>query len=229
VTCVVGIRGEHGVLLAADSQSSGENLKRMDTDSKVFQLSEIMAVAYCGSGRFGQILKHWLMDALDEPPLDRDLRRWYVREFAPVLRDVLNDHGHLHILEADQTEYLGNSAFLLAVRDRVFAIEPDFSINENELPFEAMGSGGEAAMGALRAEVERHDRAEAEWLSGSWSALERIARRAIVGASETTLAVGGTIRLARTSIYTADEKAQARRIVKGCSTPRDDEGWYVAA
>lgn len=227
MTCVVGIRGKNGVLLAADSQASGDNLKRMDTDSKVFQLSDIMAVAYCGSGRLGQILKHWLMDALEEPPLDRDLRRWYVREFAPVLRDVLNDHGHLHILEENQTEYLGNSAFLLAVRDRLFAIEPDFSINENEFPFEAMGSGGEAAMGALRAEVEKHGHPVADYVSGASHSLEAMAKRAIIGASDTTLFVGGTIRYAATCVYTVDEKAQARRIVKNAPTTRDDEGWYT--
>lgn len=227
MTCVVGIRMKGGVLLAADSQSSGDNLKRMDTDSKVFQLSDIMAVAYCGSGRLGQILKHWLMDALEEPPLDRDLRRWYVREFAPVLRDVLHDHGHLHILESDQTEYLGNSAFLLAVRDRLFAIEPDFSINENEMPFEAMGSGGEAAMGALRAEVEKHRTPVADYMEGTPQKLGELARRAIVGAADTTLGVGGTIRYAGTCVYTLDEKAQARRIVKDEPTVRDDEGWWV--
>ena len=177
MTCVVGIRWKGGVLLAADSQTSGDNFKRMDTDSKVFQLSDVLAIAYCGSGRLGQILKHWLMDALEEPPLDRDLRRWYVREFAPVLRDVLNEHGHLHILEEDQTEYLGNSAFLLAVRDRLFAIEPDFSINESEFPFDSFGSGSEAALGALRGELDKHDRQEVDCVSGSLKQIETMARR----------------------------------------------------
>lgn len=227
MTCVVGIRTQDGVLLAADSQTSGTNFKRMDTDSKVFQLSEIMAVAYCGSGRLGQILKHWLMDALDDPPVDRDLRRWYVRDFAPVLRDVLNECGHLHILEQDQTEYLGESAFLLAVRDRLFAIEPDFSVNESEFPFDAFGSGSEAALGALRAEIDAHDLHEADCMSGTRKALEATARRAVTAAAETTLYVGGTIRFAATRTYTAEEKAQARLILKNAATVRDDEGWYT--
>lgn len=224
VTCVVGIRMEDGVLLAADSQTSGSNFKRMDTDSKVFQLSETMAVAYYGSGRLGQILKHWLMDALDEPPVDRDLRRWYVRDFAPVLRDVLNECGHLHILEQDQTEYLGESAFLLAVRDRLFAIEPDFSVNESEFPFDAFGSGSEAALGAL---IDTHDLHEVDCMSGTREALQDTARRAIVAAAETTLYVGGTIRYAATCTYTPEEKALARRVIEDAATVRDDEGWYT--
>lgn len=220
MTCVVGIRGTGGVLLAADSQTSGANEKRMDTDSKVFQLSECMAVAYCGSGRFGQVLKHWLMDTLDEPPVDRDLSRWYVRDFAPVLRDVLAECGHLHVMEADQTEYLGDSAFLLAVRDRLFAIETDFSINESELPYEALGSGGEAAMGAMRGLL-------ASRMPASWATAERVAGAAIEAAAETTLYVGGTVRFARTCTYTAAEKAQAKRIVANAPTFREDEGWYT--
>lgn len=222
MTCVLGIRGKNGVLLAADSQSSGDNLKRMDTDSKVFALGECMAVAYCGSGRFGQLLKHWLMDVLDQPPIDRDLRRWYVRDFQPVLRNVLADAGFLHIMEEDQTEHFGNSAFLLAVRDRLFCIEPDFSINENVLPFEATGSGGEAAMGALRSEF-----GDGEFVPGRWEALEGMAERALVAATDTTLYVGGPRRYARTAVYTEAEKTQARAIVRNAPTLREDEGWYV--
>lgn len=220
MTCVVGVRGPAGVLLAADSQTSGTNEKRMDACSKVFQLSDTMAIAYCGSGRFGQIVKHWLMDSLDEPPLDRDLSRWYVRDFAPVLRDVLADTGHLHVMEEDTTEYFGDSAFLLAVRDRLFAIEPDFSVNEHDVfEYDALGSGAEAAMGVLAASTWRG--------AGTWPVMEKLARRAVTAAADTTLYVGGTVRFARTVIYTADEKRQARQIVGNAPTLREDEGWYT--
>lgn len=229
MTAIAGIvLKKRGVLLAADSQSSSDYVKRYDTDSKVFQLCPQMAIAYTGSGRFGQVMKHWVMDAMDEPPVDRDLRRWYVREFQPVIRDVLSDHGILSVLEEDTTEHLGGgSAFLLAVRDRLFAIETDFSINENERPFEALGSGGDTAIGALHAELGRLRLPKNKPADKSWEWAEELARRAITAPSETTPYVGGPVRFLRTEIYTADEKKHARKVGVNAPTPREEEGWYL--
>jgi 20S proteasome alpha/beta subunit len=218
VTCVVGLIGKKGVLLAGDSQSSTEWIYRYDTGTKVFKLSPVLAIAYCGSGRFGQILQFHLRDSLDDPPLQHDLRYWVVRNFIPYLRGETEAHGHLHIHH--NVEEFGPSAFLLAARDRLFSIENDFSVNENIRPFEALGSGGETAMGALTAEADKTDIGDEPIAD---SKLEAMARRAITAAARTTNYVGGPIRFEKTEIYTHDEREQAKDILAGRATYRGED------
>jgi len=218
-------------LLAADSQWSGYNERGIDTDSKVFQLSPILALGCCGSGRTMQILKHLVADGLDDPPVDR-LRRWYVREFQPRLAAIMDDYGHLHKYREDSVQEMGDSAFLMAIRDRLFVVDSDFSVSEGRRPFAGLASGGETATGGLYTKFEE------EWEKGtideegpvskSWDWMENTARRAIMAAADTTLYVGGPIRYVRTDVYTDDEKVLAKSVLANGPTEREDEyeGWY---
>lgn len=222
MTCVVGIRKRTGgVLLAGDAMWSSAYTQRHDTGTKVFLIDDTVGIAYCGSGRFGQILQFWLRESIDPPPLDRDLRRWLIRTFIEDLRSETQARGHLHILEENQVESFGQSAFLIAVRDRLLSVEEDFSVNENILPFEALGSGGETAMGALHAEWERLGSPEG-YMPGTDAALLAMAERAIRAAEQTTNYVGGPITTVSTVTYTSDEKAVAKAVVAGQDTPRDE-------
>ncbi len=228
MTCVVGIQLKQGTLLAADSQWSGDNLRGLDTESKVFALSDIMAMGCCGSGRTMQILKNCVTDGLDDPPLNQDVRRWYVRDFQPIIRGVLEDNGKLHKYEEDSIEEMGDSAFLLVIRDRLFTVESDFSTCESLRPFVALASGGEAAQGAMHSEFEKLKLPDKP-VAKSWAWAEDVAARAIRAASEDTLYVGGPITFVRVSAYTAEEKASARRVVKGGPTYREDDSSYKTA
>lgn len=207
MTCIVGLVGKKGVLIAGDAQGSTDWTKREDVSAKVFQLSDLLAVGYCGSGRFGQILQYHLMDSMDDPPLNMDEHRWTVRDFVPFLRDLTEQHGHLHIHH--NVEEFGPSAFLLAVRGRLFTIWSDFGVDEHVLSFEAIGSGAETAAGALHAELGD----EREPITDS--RLVAMAERAITAASTLTLHVGGKISSVKTVHWTADEKALAKRIQRG--------------
>ena len=211
MTCVVGVVSAKGVLLAGDSQFSTETTHRWSDEPKAFELSELLAIAYCGSGRLGQILSYHLTDSLEDPPLGMDEHYWAVREFIPYLRDVTHAHGHLHIREDTQVEELGQSAFLLAVRARLFAIEADFSVNEHVQPYEALGSGEDVAIGSLRADlgVDPND----YWPTKAKA--ERAAVKAIRAASEFTNFVGGKISKVWTVRNTDAEKALARSVLRG--------------
>jgi 20S proteasome alpha/beta subunit len=214
VTVVVGVKHRTGVLLAADAQWSWANDHRMAdiTQPKVHELLETLAIGYCGSGRFGQILQYHLMDSLEEPYLpreDRDSQYWAVREFIPFLRDVTHQHGHLHVLEADQTESFGESAFLLAVRGDLFLVESDFSVNMHRLPYEAVGSGAENAMGVMHNSLGDDPKQELV----SKADAEDIAVRAVEAAKTFNNFVGGDISAVETVLYTEDEKATAKRIL----------------
>lgn len=207
MTCIVGLVGKKGVLIAGDAQGSTDWTKREDVSAKVFQLSDLLAVGYCGSGRFGQILQYHLMDSLEQPPLGMDEHYWTVREFIPYLREHTELHGHLHIHH--NVEEFGPSSFLLGVRGRLFCIESDFGVNEHILSFEAIGSGSETAAGALHTELGNETEAITD------TKLLPLAERAITAAATLTLYVGGQISSVKTSLYTPDEIALAKRIVKG--------------
>lgn len=209
MTCVVGVISRKGVLLAGDSQYSTDTTHRLSDEPKAFELSELLAIAYCGSGRLGQILSYHLTDSLEDPPLGMDEHYWTVREFIPYLRDVTHTHGHLHIREDTQVEELGQSAFLLAVRDRLFAIEADFSVNEHAQPYEALGSGEDVAIGSLRTALG----VDANSYYPTQREAEKAAEDAIRAAAELTNFVGGPISKVWTVRNTEDEKALARDIL----------------
>jgi 20S proteasome alpha/beta subunit len=207
MTCIVGLVGRKGVMIAGDAQGSTQWVKREDSQAKVFQLSDVLCVGYCGSGRFGQILQYHVMDALDDPPLLEDEHRWIVRNFVPHLRDVTTDHGHLEVHH--NVETFGPSEFLLAVRGRLFVVDCEFGVSEHVLPWESVGSGAETAVGSIHGELGDDGGPLSD------ARLEAIATRAIEAAEKTTNYVGGKISFVKTVLYTPAEKALARRIVSG--------------
>lgn len=206
MTVVVGIRGKKGVLLAGDSQFSTPWTNRKMRTPKVFQLSDVVAIAYCGSARLGQVLMYHLNE-LEAPGLGEDEHRWAVREFIPYVREVMHVHGVLevhHNVEA----LTGYSAFLLAVRGRLFTVDDDFQVSEGYLAYEALGTGADVAIGAL------HGTLGEETTPLNDQRLESLARSAVESATELTNYVGGDISFARTVLYTAEEKALARKILR---------------
>lgn len=209
MTAIVGVVSESGALLAADSQATGANSIRMLRESKTFQFTETIAVACCGSGRFGQLVTTWLDDYLEEPypPLGADEEVWAKRVFIPALVACLDEHGFLHRYEEDSSIGIGESGYLLAIRNRVFRGEADFSIDEPEYAFEAMGSGEEAAMGAM------HKATSASTSFLEASELREVALAGVEAAIGTTAFVGGRVTFATTSRYTDEERKLAREIL----------------
>lgn len=196
MTVVVGVANDAGVLLAADSQISWMNRNVMSVEPKVCKLSEVLAVGYCGSGRLGQILIHEMED-LESPPLGRDEMRWVVKTFVPYFRGTLFDAGFLHVHH--NVENFGDSAFLFAVRNRLFHMDGDFSVGEADLPFDATGSGMETAIGAMSSVAPRDSKITA-------SRRELIAMAGIEAAVEHTNFVGGNATMVQTVRFTSGEK-----------------------
>lgn len=210
MSVVVGIRCKSGVVLAGDAQWSDENSNRIGAQSKVHSLLDTLAIGYVGSGRFGQILQFHLTDGLEDPFIPREGRDeeyWAVREFVPFVRAHTEEHGHLHIHH--NVEHFGESAFLLAVRGRLFCVESDFSINEHSLPYEAVGSGGDNAIGVLHSELG----IDADPATITVARAERVARKAIEAAAKFNNYVGGPITYVSTVLYTDDERGMARRVL----------------
>lgn len=200
------------MLLAADSQYSDFNHRRMVADAKVQNLFDTVAFGYCGSGRLGQILTYQMRE-LDEPPLGLDEHEWTVRYFIETLRSVLDSMGHLHndsIGDSAGVEHMGGSAFLLAVRGRLFGVMEDFEALEHQLTFDAVGSGTEVAYGAMEALLSQRERTK----TMTDAKAELVASAGLKAAAEHTNYVGGKVVSVSTVCWTPEEKALARKILK---------------
>jgi 20S proteasome alpha/beta subunit len=209
MSVVVGVKFNGGVILAGDSQWSDDNSNRLGAQSKVHSLSDTLAIGYVGSARFGQILQFHLSE-LEDPFLPRDGRDeeyWAVREFIPYLRAVTEEQGHLHIKH--NAEHFGESAFLLAVRGRLFLVENDFSVSEHSLAYEAVGSGGENAIGALHSDLGFDP--EVPYFTEAKAM--KAAEKAVSSAITFNNYVGGDIISVQTVLYTEDEIEIAKRIL----------------
>jgi hypothetical protein len=143
VTCVVGISTKRGSLIAFDSFASANGKGTVRRDMKGAQLTPEVAFGYTYSYRYGQIITHHL----DLPPVETDPFAWAVQKFVPATRTALREHGWLK-KENDREEA---GQLILAVRNRVFVIHSDHSVQESTERYTAVGSGDEVALGAIEA------------------------------------------------------------------------------
>jgi len=148
VTVVVGLVHGNGVLLGADSVGvNGHGDRTIRADPKVFNLSQAIAVGYTSSFRMGQLLRYHLPDDIRTSGRAGDHYEWAVCKFVPAVRAALKSHGYAKVDNNVET----GGAFLLAVYDRLFRVESDFQVAEAADCYDAVGAGGDVALGALAA------------------------------------------------------------------------------
>jgi hypothetical protein len=149
------------------------------------------------------------LEELDDPPVGRDEQRWAVKHFVPYLRAVLAETGHLEVGLADNIEGMGYSAFLFGVRGRLFMVEGDFSVVEHRFAFDALGSGMETAIGAMHTQAGK-----ASYAPVTEAKALKIATAGIVAAGEYTNFVGGQMTTVQTALFTDEERAFARKMIR---------------
>lgn len=148
MTLIVGIKTKGGVLLAADSLASNGHTKRERADAKYYAYNKRVAIGYTTSYRFGQIAS-WHVSP-GKPKRDDDEFEWAVKTYIPALRAALKDHGWLKTKDGQEE----GGSLLLAVRGRLFSVESDLQISEDDYGYMAVGSGAQVAFGALYATRE---------------------------------------------------------------------------
>ena len=106
MTLIIGLQTKEGVFIAADSASSDGWTCRPVTQSKLFSVrtpaadtvARHLLVGHTHTWRFGQVLRHHLVDALavKEPDSeDRDPEEYIVGTVVPAIRAVMREHGIL--------------------------------------------------------------------------------------------------------------------------------------
>ncbi len=151
MTCIVGGVTEDGhVILGSDSASSNRHTIHHALNPKLFKLHPAgsaepvsLILGFTSSWRMGQVLQHQLAP----PSFYGDPWTWVVSNLVPKIRRVLKDGGFATI--KDNQEIGGT--FLLGVKGRLFTVQDDFSVIEEEGGFDGVGSGGDHAQAAMYA------------------------------------------------------------------------------
>ena len=154
MTCIVGFTENNVTWIGGDSFGSNGCSGQVYKNKKVFKLnnSNNIIVGYTTSFRMGQLLQYSeglfdelsiLKDAIDE--------KYMVNNFIPALKQRLKDGGFNK--EKDGEDSGGN--FLIAVKNKLFEVQCDYSVLEPFHNFSCVGSGetyAEASLFTLRNE-----------------------------------------------------------------------------
>lgn len=140
MTCIIGVEHKKKVYIGGDSAGTNEHmLQRIRDDKKVF-VKDNFIFGYAGSFRMGQLIQH----ALKIPKFKGgDLHSFMVTEFIDSVRACL---------KADDLQPM----FLVGHKGKLFTVQGDFQVGMPRDGFDAIGSGGDIAMGAMH--VSAHNR-----------------------------------------------------------------------
>lgn len=146
MTCIVAFKTVEGhTVLAGDFMASNGHSFRKVRSAKIFKKAENCAIGYTDSFRMGQILEHvWSMPDRSVNCDDEEYLYINIVESLRTTFSALN-YG----TKGAKEEYFGS--FLLVYKDRIFEVQGNMSMLEFVEDMCAVGSGQDAALGAMMA------------------------------------------------------------------------------
>lgn len=143
MTCIVGLVEDGKIYLGGDSAGiADDDIQRIDTP-KVFQKQHLL-IGYTWSFRMGQIIQY--ADKFPELFEHPDNYTYLIKHFVPFLRAEFKDAGWLR---TEDSQDLGGK-FLVGIRGELFVIHAHFQVLRMFDNFNAIGSGSQYALGAMR-------------------------------------------------------------------------------
>ena len=143
MTCIVGLVQGKKVYLGADSMGSSGQDQWRRSDSKVFKNGSFV-MAFTTSFRMGQLLQHKF-----KPPRHlsaKTVEEYMVTTFVDAIRKCFKNAGFA--TKTGRGEEQGGQ-FLVGYKGRLFTIEVDYQVAEQEQPYAAVGCGAQVALGSL--------------------------------------------------------------------------------
>ena len=143
MTCIVAIESDGKVIMGGDRLGSNGHTGAPVSEAKVFRKG-LVTIGYTSSFRMGQILQH----ALEVPsiPVDVDLDKWVAIDFMLAIRKAFKDNGW----DEEEKGIARGGKFLLAVQNKCYEIQSDYSYLRNISGEYAVGSGQDYALGSMR-------------------------------------------------------------------------------
>lgn len=144
MTCVVGLVHKGSVHIGVDSAAVQGWTRRTSKLPKVFRRGPFL-IGYTTSFRMGQLLEHHL--TVPEQEAGQDDLAFMVTQFIERVRALLKEKGFTRV--ESNTEKGGQ--FLVGYRGHLYTVESDFQVGKQAEGYDAIGSGAEFALGAMRA------------------------------------------------------------------------------
>ena len=148
MTCIIGYKDGDKVYIGADSLGSNGYLGRINKNKKVFKLKDSANIiaGYTDSFRMGQILQYskGLFDELSL--LQNKINEEYmITKFIPTLQKKFSEGG----FERNNNGEKKAGNFIVAVKDKLYEVQGDYSVLEPHEDFCAVGCGQDFAYGSL--------------------------------------------------------------------------------
>jgi ATP-dependent protease HslVU (ClpYQ) peptidase subunit len=153
MTCIVALVEKGDMWMGADSAITGGSNLRINKAPKIHSRKHKgteYLIGGSGYSRINQILHYEL--ELPENPAPKEEKALFVfivKEFVPLIKKALSAHGNLMV--KDNIEQIDEGRILMIVNGHIFSIDSRFHVVESDQNFEAIGSGGAEAYGALYA------------------------------------------------------------------------------
>lgn len=143
MTCIVGYldKKTNKVTIGADSAGVGGYDISIRKDVKVFRNKDFI-IGCTSSFRMIQLLRFKF-----KPPYinDKEIYEYMCTDFVDGVRQCFKDGGFIK----KQCDVESGGQFLIAYKDRLFAIHDDFQVAENINSIDAVGCGADYALGAI--------------------------------------------------------------------------------
>lgn len=146
MTCIIGLVDNGKIYIGGDSAASSGWNTRTTAVAKVFRFGEFL-IGCTGSIRALELLQFHLQVTARSEDENDDLR-YMVTVFAEAVRQCLKEHG---CAKVENNQEQSDSEFLVGYRGKLFSIQANFQVCAFTDAFDAIGVGGEYALGALMA------------------------------------------------------------------------------
>ncbi len=149
-TCIVAIVHGGKVYVGGDSAGvAGYNIT-IRADTKVFTrkdaLKNTWVFGFTSSFRMGQLIQYELAVPMVEPE-EKDLHKFMVTKFIPVLRKCLKAGAW----EGKKDNQAFGGTFIVGVLGKVFVIGDNYQVGQPANEYASVGCGTQLALGALYA------------------------------------------------------------------------------
>jgi ATP-dependent protease HslVU (ClpYQ) peptidase subunit len=151
MTCIVGLLDKGDIYIGGDSAGVAGYSLSVRSDHKVFIRDEFI-MGFTSSFRMGQLLRYRLY--LPKIGKDRDIFDFMVTDFIDAVRECLKKGGYAR----KEHEVESGGCFIVGYRSRIFIIDSDFQVGENNYDYAAVGCGEDIALGAMYANQKRPPR-----------------------------------------------------------------------
>lgn len=150
MTCIVGFTDGKTVYLGGDSAGVAGYNTTVRKDPKVFKNKKFV-MGFTSSFRMGDLLKYRFVP----PPVKKNipLEQYMATDFVDAVRECFRNFAYGKTESGEQS----GGTFLVGYKGRLFTIDSDFQVGENELPFDACGCGQSYAFGSMYNDYLRRD------------------------------------------------------------------------